>query len=73
MIRVLLVDAIACTTECNGKCRLTLDRSQMEELYKDITAALRIDAVAARTYFFDKEGYMETDSVCIEYWLANHD
>ena len=27
----------------------------------------------ARAYFFDKEGYMASDRICINYWYEHHD
>jgi len=73
MINTYTIDALSGQHLEGGKYKLTLDRSQEEELYAALTNSLRIDMVKARTFFFDKEGYMASDRDCITYWIENYE
>ena len=74
MIKEFILKAVASSNMPEGKTKLVLDDSQMLDLYNDLYVVLCKPSdetlQAARTFFFEEEGYMANDAKCIGYYHA---
>ena len=73
MNKTFTTEVLGVTMLRDDKYEITLNRDQIIALYEDFTKALRIDVRDLRDFFFQTEGYMESDKVCAEYYKKNKD
>ena len=79
MIRDIILDAHECKITNDRKFHLTMDIDQLKALRADLDKLLappptwNSELQEARKFFFEKEGYMETDDTCWAYWKEHKD